>query len=63
MGHELGYVNVINNDKVMVTMIWNELYEPEDNNYETKNGKTGLNPDRGRVRGNLCGTSYLGRFA
>jgi hypothetical protein len=36
MGHELSYVNVINNDKVMVTLLWNELYEPEDNNYELK---------------------------
>ena len=36
MGHELGYVNVINNDKVMVTMISNELYEHEDNHYELK---------------------------
>ena len=36
MGHELGYVNVINDDKVMVTLIWNELYEPVDNNYELK---------------------------
>jgi hypothetical protein len=36
MSHELGYVNVINNDKVLVTLIWNELYEPEDKNYELK---------------------------
>ena len=35
MGHELGYDNVINDDKVMVTLMWYELYEPEDNNYET----------------------------
>ena len=32
MGHELGYDNVINDDKLMVTLIWNEIYEPEDNN-------------------------------
>jgi hypothetical protein len=36
MSHELGYVNVINNDKVLVTLIWNELYEPEDKNCELK---------------------------
>jgi hypothetical protein len=36
MGHELSYVNVINNDKVMVTLIWDELYEPEDKNCELK---------------------------
>ena len=36
MGHELGYVNVISNDKVMVTSIWNELYEHEDNNFVIK---------------------------
>ena len=35
MGHELGYVNVINNDKVMIILIWDELYEPEINNYRT----------------------------
>jgi hypothetical protein len=35
MGQELGYVNVINNDKVMVTLRWIELYEPEVNNYRT----------------------------
>ena len=49
IGHELGYdnVNIDNNyldmiyvwlwyrDEVMVTLIWDELYEPEDNNYET----------------------------
>ena len=28
-----------------------------------KTGKPELNNDRGRVRGNLCGTSYLDRFA
>jgi hypothetical protein len=44
-------------------MIWYKIYEPDDNDYGTWTGKTGLNPDRGRVRGNLCGTSYLGRFA
>jgi hypothetical protein len=36
MGHELGYVNVSNSDKVMVTLIWNELYEPKDNKCELK---------------------------
>ena len=33
----------------MVTLIQDELYEPEDNNRELKTGKTRLNPDRGRV--------------
>jgi hypothetical protein len=33
----------------MVTLIWEELYEPEVNNYELHFGKTELNPDRGRV--------------
>ena len=47
----------------MVTLICYELYELENNNYGTKNGKTRLNPDRGQMWGNLCGTSYLGRFA
>jgi exonuclease I len=49
MGHELGYDNVINDDTIMVTLIWNELYEPNDNNWELKNGKPKLNLDRGRV--------------
>jgi hypothetical protein len=28
-----------------------------------KTGKPELNNDRGQVRGDLCGTSYLGRIA
>ena len=55
MGHELGYDNVINDDNVMVTLIWNELYEHEDNNCELKNSKPKLKPDRGRV-----GVIYVG---
>jgi len=49
MGHELGYdnENIDDNyldmiyawlwycDKVMVTLMWDELYEPEINNYRT----------------------------
>ena len=49
MGRELGYdiVNIDDNyldmiyvwlwyrDEVMVTLIWDELYEPETNNYGT----------------------------
>jgi hypothetical protein len=61
--YEYGYDNVINDDTIMVTLIWYELYEPEDNNCALKTGKPKLNNDRGRVRGNLYGTSYLDWFA
>ena len=35
MDHLLGYDNVNTDDKVMVTLIWYELYELENNNYGT----------------------------
>ena len=33
--YKFDYDNVINDDKVIVTLIWYELYEPKDNNCET----------------------------
>jgi hypothetical protein len=47
---------------VMVILIYDELYEPEDNKYELKTGKTGLNPDRGRVGVVYVEINYLGRI-
>ena len=40
-----------------------DMNEPEEINYESKPGKHELDIDRGRVRGNLCGISYLGRIS
>ena len=56
MNYELHY------DIDTMTKIY-DMNEPEEINCESKPGKHELDIDKGRVKGNLCGISYLGRIA